>query len=443
MPQIFVFLLIAVLTLTITPPGPGNGGPENGGWISRALADDDDDDDAPRSLRRIIRITPAPAPPRVQRRPAPAAAPLPARAPNEILARGLDDVDLTDLENQGFRVLNSTTLSNGTRITRLHKPASLTMPEARRIVRMRASAQAADFNHYYRAEQDRNAGCRGADCPARDMLGWPVMQAGCGALPRIGMVDTGLNPDHAVFQGASIEVLGIDDIGTPSDKIHGTAVAALLVGRGDSRSPGLIPDATLVAVDAFHKVGNDERTDAFALIEALDLLAQSDVSIINLSLAGPDNEPLKFQMQDLERQGIIVVAAAGNNGPRAKPAYPAGYDSVIAVTAVDRRGEVYRRAVRGPHIDIAAPGVDVWTAASISGARTKTGTSFAAPFVTAAVALMRQGNPAMTTEDVRRQLRLSARDLGAQGHDEIFGAGLVLPPDPCGGAGAIVPASGD
>lgn len=440
MPQTLVFLLIAVLTLTLTPPGPDSG-PDSGGWISVAQADDDDDD-APRVLRRVIRITPAPAPPRVQRRPAPAAAPLPARAPNEILARGLDDVDLAELEGQGFRVLNSTTLSNGTRITRLHKPTRLSMPEARRVVRTRASAQAADFNHYYRAEQGPGGNCKGAECPARDMLNWPAAQTGCGALPRIGMVDTGVNPDHAVFQGARIEVLGMDDIQTPSEKIHGTAVAALLVGRGDSRSPGLVPDATLIAVDAFHKVGNDERTDAFALIEALDMLAQSDVSVINLSLAGPDNEPLKFQMQELERQGITVVAAAGNNGPRAKPAYPAGYDSVIAVTAVDRRGEIYRRAVRGPHIDIAAPGVDVWTAASISGARTKTGTSFAAPFVTAAVALMRQGNPAMGTHEVRETLRRSARDLGTQGHDEIFGAGLVLPPDPCGGAGAIVPASG-
>lgn len=444
MPQIFVFLLIAALGLTLGAPGP-----DHGGWIARAQADDDDDDDGP--ARRVIRIRPAPAPApnRVQRRPAPAAAPKPARAPNEILARGLDDRDLADLEAQGFRVLSSKTLSNGTRIIRLHKPARLTMPEARRIVRMRASAQAADFNHYYRAEQVASAPCAGAECPARAMLDWPVVQAGCGALPRIGMVDTGLNADHAVFRGARIEVLAIEDGEAPSDRVHGTAVAALLVGQNDSRSPGLVPGATLVAVDAFHKVGNDERTDAFALIEALDMLAQADVGIINLSLAGPDNEPLKFQMQDLERQGITVVAAAGNGGPRAQPAYPAGYDSVIAVTAVDRRGQIYRRAVRGPHIDIAAPGVDVWTAASISGARTKTGTSFAAPFVTASVALMRLGNPTMTTDEVRQQLRQSARDLGARGHDEIFGAGLVSPPDPCNGKaggtgdlGVILPASG-
>lgn len=440
MPHIILFLVTVCLALTLHPPSPGDARQ----WVAAAWADDDDDDDDGRRprLRIIPRIVPAPQPQRQRR--APQQQPQPARVPNEILARGLDDGDLQALQGQGFRVVRSTVLANGLTMHRLLKPANLTMPEARRIVRMHNSAEAADFNHYFRAEAGPD--CKGSNCPARQMIGWPVAMAGCGPTPRIGMIDTGLNAAHAVFQGSSIEVHRIGDEAAPSDLVHGTAVAALLVGRNDSRSPGLVPHATLIAVDAFESVGSDSRADAFALIEALDFLGQSDVGVINLSLAGPANEPLEFQIRELDRQGIVIVAAAGNNGPRAAPAYPAAYENVIAVTAVDRQGGIYRRAIRGGHIDLAAPGVEVWTAASVSGARTKTGTSFAAPFVSAAAALILQHEPGLSPAEVRRRLNGSARDLGSAGRDEIFGHGLVIPPNPCAGRGSapvIVPASGN
>ncbi|SNR54443.1 Subtilase family protein [Paracoccus sediminis] len=217
----------------------------------------------------------------------------------------------------------------------------------------------------------------------------------------------------------------------PSDLLHGTAVAALLVGNADSRSPGLVPQAELVAVDAFQKVAQDQRMDAFALIEALDYLTAQNVRIVNLSLAGPPNAALAGQVGQMAAADILMIAAAGNGGPRAAPAYPAAYDAVLAVTAVDRRGQVYRRANRGDHIDLAAPGVNVWTAASIRGARTKTGTSYAAPFVTAAAALLWQRDPSLSAAQLRDRLRASARDLGADGRDAIFGDGLIAAPPPC------------
>jgi subtilisin family serine protease len=85
----------------------------------------------------------------------------------------------------------------------------------------------------------------------------------------------------------------------------------------------------------------------------------------------------------------------------------------------------YRRAGRGEHIDLAAPGVQVWTAASVSGARPKTGTSFAAPFVTAAAALMKSANGNATAADIQDALGKSAEDLGAPGKDDVFGWGLL------------------
>lgn len=381
----------------------------------RDADDDDDDDDGPR-VRRRVRAAPPPAP-------------LPQRAQTEVLARGLSDDGLSALLAQDFEAIEVSTLSSGALLARLRKPAALTMNQALQAVRDVASAEGSDFNHFYRSEQADE--CRGIDCPARQMINWPVAMPGCGPLPRLGMVDTGLNAEHDALAGARIKQLRNRDGRKKSDLLHGTAVAALLVGAADSRAPGLVPGAELVAVDAFHRAGKDQRSDAYSLIRALDRLAEQGVRIVNLSLAGPANAALKAQVAQMEDAGILLIAAAGNTGPAAPPAYPAAYPRVVAVTAIDRRGQVYRRAARGEHIDLAAPGVDVWTAASISGARTKTGTSYAAPFVTAAAALMLQADPTIGNGRLRKRLLEGARDLGAKGRDPIFGAGLVMPPATC------------
>lgn len=424
LPRAFVFLAVFLVMLAIDAT------PQSAGWGPAAAwaddddddgDDDDDDDDMP-----------------VRRRPAPVvrAAPLPVLAPNEVIARGLSPADLRTLQDQGFRLLRSVTLADGQPMHRLRKPAGLTMQAARQRVRQIGSANTADFNHYYRPGQA--TACLGGDCPARQMIAWPATSRGCGSAVRIGMVDTGVNADHPALKQARLRVHQItpDQQGgdrlAASDAVHGTAVAALLVGRSDSRSPGLVPDAELIAVDAFHKARQDERADAFALVQALDYLADQRVQIVNLSLAGPPNQALAGQIRQMDRQGIVLVAAAGNGGPAAKPAFPAGYAPVIAVTAVDRRSQIYRRANRGSHIDLAAPGVDVWTAASISGARTRTGTSFAAPFVTAAAALLLQSEPGLPPPETRARLQKAARDLGRLGPDEVFGHGLVQPAGACG-----------
>lgn len=422
-----IFLLCFALTSTLSLQSEGRDGgfsliavaladdDDDGGRRGRRGADDDDDDDGPR-VRRRVRAAPPPAP-------------LPQRAANEVVARGLSEQALSDLLARDFEAIEIETLSGGTLLARLRKPAALTMNQALRVVRDAAPAEGSDFNHFYRAEQA--AACRGIDCPARQMIDWPVAAPGCGSLPRLGMVDTGLNAGHDALAGARVELLRTDGRRAKSDLLHGTAVAALLVGARDSRAPGLVPGAELVAVDAFHRAGKDQRSDVFSLIRALDRLSERQVRIANLSLAGPPNAALEAQVAQMDASGILLVAAAGNHGPAAGPAYPAAYPQVIAVTAVDRRGQVYRRAGRGDHIDLAAPGVDVWTAASVSGARTKTGTSYAAPFVTAAAALLLQENPSLSNAQIRARLLDGARDLGARGRDAIFGAGLVVPPATC------------
>jgi subtilisin family serine protease len=343
----------------------------------------------------------------------------------------LTEADLATLTAAGWEVIAETDLPGlDATSRRLRSPAGLPLASAREAVRALPSGGDADFNHYYRSEEASGGDCAGTECPARQAIGWPAFESredACSTGVPIGMIDTGINGEHTTFAGADLVVrpLAPGDL-DPSRAIHGTAVAALLVGDPSTRSPGLLPGTRVVAIDAFHQVGGDERADVFTLVEGLGALAAEGVGVINLSLAGPENTVLQQMIDRLVfEEDITVVAAVGNAGPRAEPAFPAAYAPVIAVTAVDRGGEVYRRAVRGPHVDIAAPGVDVWTAASVSGARWKTGTSFAVPFVSAAASLLRQERPELTAPEVGAELMRMAEDLGDPGQDPVYGAGLL------------------
>ncbi len=311
---------------------------------------------------------------------------------------------------------------------RLRIPPDTPLDAARDEVRALPTGATADFNHFYRPDQTAGPDCNAPHCPGFQLVAWtadPQAQM-CGAGVRIGLIDTGINADHEAFEQARLTVISAPpDGGEPSGRQHGTAVASILIGDPDGRSPGLVPEATLVAIDAFHAVGNDQRSDVFNLVGSMELLAAENVDVMNLSLSGPPNVVLERMITRLAELDIVVVAAAGNDGPQADPAYPGGYGAVLSVTAVDRNGAVYRRAGQGPHVDLAAPGVEVWSAASISGARGQTGTSFAAPFVTAAVAMALSRNRDMTVNEVAQALTEGARDLGDPGRDAVFGAGLV------------------
>lgn len=367
---------------------------------------------------------------------------LPSQAEREIVAVGLTAADGAALEAAGYAILSQERLEAlDQTILKLRIPDGLSLEDARDAVRAINAEASADFNHFYRASAARpHSACSGPACAPLEMVSWPVDMRACAASVTIGMVDTDINPQHAIFEGTDLEVVRISDETEPqSGRQHGTAVAALLVGRPQARARGLLPAARLVAVDAFVADGKDERAAAYDVVRALDLLIGRQVRIVNLSLAGDANLVLERMVRTALSADIALVAAAGNDGARADPRFPAAYPGVLAVTAVDRRGRVYRRAVQGEHIDLAAPGVDIWTAASISGARTKTGTSFAAPFVTAAAALLLATEDGLTLAELEHRLSASASDLGEPGRDPVYGAGLL---DASGICDAVVETAG-
>ena len=165
-----------------------------------------------------------------------------------------------------------------------------------------------------------------------------------------------------------------------------------------------------------------EIASTVSLVRALDWLLSSEVDAINLSLAGPPNRLLEVALKRISEQGVMVLAAAGNGGPMARPQYPAAYTSVVAVTAVDQRGRAFRLANRGDYLDLAAPGVNLRHAVAGGGYASSSGTSFAVPFAVTAAALMKHQEP---DSDVIARLYAAATDIGPPGRDDIYGYGLL------------------
>jgi hypothetical protein len=439
-------LIVRAALLALLPPllAPGPGTPP---WLAAlaGIAPAVADDDGPGGRDDFADDRGGPDPgrdPFIDREPPMAADPeREPRTPrdyaaDEVLATGLSAGQVDALRNKGYAVLEERRLGAvGLSALRLKIPRGTALRRALQDVR--ALAPGSDLNHFYRAQ---DAACNRPECNATKLLEWPGSQQPCAAEPVIGVIDTGIDRDHPALRGSRLDALVVRGAGrAPSGKAHGTAVASILAGAADGRAPGLLPRARVVAVDAFHRgSGGEDRMDAFDLAAAIDALLARGVKLINLSFAGPPNELLAAAIRAASGRKVLLVAAAGNDGPNADPRYPAAYEGVLAVTAVAGDLRVYRRAGRGAHIALAAPGVDVWAArAGGSGERAYqpySGTSFAAPYVTAVSALLLAHRH--SPESAARALTGGARDLGAPGRDPVFGHGLVRAPPSCGGAGA-------
>nr|WP_283770141.1 S8 family serine peptidase [Variovorax sp. PCZ-1] len=261
------------------------------------------------------------------------------------------------------------------------------------------------------------------------MVGWGNTPS-CNQRVLIGMIDTRVDRQHASLHGQAIELHSARAADrAASDASHGTAIASLMLGKPEGPLPGLLPRAKLLAVDAFHQgPRSDNRMDAFDFAAALDWLVQRGVKVVNLSFSGPHNMLIESSIQAAQKRGVILVAAVGNDGPTASPRFPAAYPGVIAVTAVRTDLQVFRRAVRGEHLSLSAPGVDVKVADTTDASATvlRSGTSYAVPFVSAAAALLQANGVGKSgAAAVHQHLIKTSLDLGPAGFDSMFGHGLL------------------
>ena len=239
---------------------------------------------------------------------------------------------------------------------------------------------------------------------------------------RIGIIDSSIDQRHSAFSNSSITTQRFVDNDSPPNA-HGTAIASIIASN-DPQALGLAPSAKIYAAEVFdHNEQQGEFASTVSLIKALSWLMTQDVSVINISLAGPSNRLLETALTRVRERGVLAIAAAGNGGPMAQPMYPAAYPEVVAVTATDDRGRAFRLANRGEYVDIAAPGVNIRHAQAGGGFAASSGTSYAVPFVTVAAARLLQSTaePALMLD----ALYSSARDIGAPGRDQIYGYGQL------------------
>jgi subtilisin family serine protease len=329
----------------------------------------------------------------------------------------------------GYRILEGSNL-DGLDLTmyRLQIPKGHSVPEAKRELSRRFPGAVIDANHRFESQASKKPR---KIMHARGAMGWALAPASCGHNIKLGQIDSGVDLTHAALKGQRVKFRSFHSKGTrPGPKIHGTAVAAMLVGR--PKWGGLLPGAQLMAASMFQTAKDGRKVGtALGLLKSLNWLAKARVHAINLSVAGTDNKTLRLAFDKARKIGLVLVAAAGNWGRGDRPAYPAAYKHVIAVTAVSTKRKIYSYANTGDYIDFAAPGVKIYAAVP-GGAKMMSGTSFASPYITAMVGSDVAAGASRRDAALRKALSKRTDDLGARGKDSTFGFGFVKKRPSCG-----------
>ncbi|MBN3558814.1 S8 family serine peptidase [Sphingomonas yabuuchiae] len=320
----------------------------------------------------------------------------PARA-GEVVVDAPSDALLATVGRLGFTVIERDDVL-GVGFVRLRVPPGQSLKAALGILQKLGGEVSADQLHLP----------SGAGAPAA----LTAVQGGTGRGTMVGVIDGGAE-GAAMARGFAT--------GAPRANDHGTAVASLIAGSNGIR--GALPGARIASADVY---GSDPAGgNATAIAKALGWLVEQRVSVATISLVGPANPLLARVVAAAQKRGLIIVAAVGNNGPAAPPAYPASYLGVIAVTGVDGRGRPLIEAGRASHLDYAAPGADM-LAAGVGGRRFKVrGTSFAAPLVAGRVAA---AYPSLDPGRIRAALAdvdAEAKKNGRRNEEKFLGRGMV------------------
>ena len=264
-----------------------------------------------------------------------------------------------------------------------------------------------------------------------------------GAGVRVAVIDSGVDAGHPQLRGRVTR--GLDILrGTDARQDcvgHGTGVASIIAARPvpGAGFHGLAPGATVVPVRITEKeqidgrnVGDDGTAAEFA--QAVEWAADplgGAADVLNLSVVmTADDARVRRAVTGALAGGVVVVAAAGNNGApeRGNPTpYPAAYPGVIGVGAVTAAGMRASFSQRGGYVDLVAAGEGVTVAAVGSGHTLRQGTSFAAPYVAATAALLLERYPGLTPAQVERRLTATADPAPGGGRSDEYGYGLLNP----------------
>jgi subtilisin len=250
---------------------------------------------------------------------------------------------------------------------------------------------------------------------------------------KVGIIDTGISNKHPDLL-ANIKG-GVNTINSfkswNDDNGHGSHVAGIVAALdNDIGVIGAGPQINLYAIKVLGANGSGYLSD---VIEGIEWAIANKMQVINMSLGtSSDIQSFHDAVTAAKNAGIVVVAAAGNSGGAVS--FPAAYPEAIAVSATDQNNVLASWSSRGPEVDLAAPGVSIYSTYKGTSYATLSGTSMAAPHVAGSAALVLNtpvgaydlnANGKWDPDEVQKKLQDKAVDLGAAGRDDLYGWGLV------------------
>jgi hypothetical protein len=331
---------------------------------------------------------------------------------------------LTRIESQTFAL-------TGTTVYRWRVPRDISVPRAVQAIEGDPRVATAQPNYLFTLQQDAQPAkleVAPAGDPAQYGLGKLRLPQAHGIAKGdnvlVAVIDSGIDGTHPELNGAiaqSYDATG--DKAPVKPHTHGTAMASLIAAHG--KLLGAAPRARLLAIRAFDPAGKSAEGTTFSILKGLNFAAANGARVINMSFAGPSDPAIQRSLEAARKKGIVLVAAAGNEGAKSPPMYPAADPNVIAVSATDADDLILEQSNRGNYIAVAAPGSQIMVAIPDGGYEMSSGTSHAAAEVSGIIALMLERKPGMTPDQARATLLATAKDIGAPGRDPLFGAGLA------------------
>jgi membrane-anchored mycosin MYCP len=255
----------------------------------------------------------------------------------------------------------------------------------------------------------------------------------------VAVIDSGVDRGHPQLRGrvrSGADFLDRSGDGLLDCKGHGTGVASLIAAapRDGVQFRGVAPGARILPVRVSERDNLDRKDPGDAVTpaelgQAIRWAVQHGAKVINLSLVlDRDTSEVRSAIRYAVAKDVVVVAAAGNSGQQNNPRpYPAAYDGVLGVGAIGPDGLRASFSQVGPYVDVVAPGEGVIMAAVGGGYAVDRGTSYAAPFVAATAALVRDYWPTMSAKEVVRRIVATADPAAGGRQSEAYGAGVVNP----------------
>lgn len=285
----------------------------------------------------------------------------------------------------------------------------------------------AEFSYNYQVEipappqGEAQTGATGFGRDALSWLGIDVDNSGWGKGVTVAVLDSGVNSQHLAFKGGvtNIQLTTLTDGSTQLS--HGTAVASIISGD-HPLTKGVAPASDILSIRVTDASGS---SDSFTLAEGIMQAAEAGAQVINISMGTFGNSSVVADaVAYAQSRGSVIVASSGNEGINTI-AYPAAYPGVIAVGAVESKGEHLDFSNSGSQLSIAAPGYQVNAAWGDEQLTAFSGTSASAPFVSGAIAATMSQYPQMTAQQAANLVVNQANDAGLPGSDTDYGAGIL------------------